>query len=39
MQLHWSAAIEGFAEVADEAIKRAAIDQTGRRVPKEPSWR
>src|SRR6516165_8955737 len=39
IQLHWSAAIEGFAEVADEAIKRAAIDQTGRRVPKEPSWR
>src|SRR6516165_9723317 len=39
LQLHWSAAVDGFAEVADEAIKRAAIDQTGRRVPKEPSWR
>ena len=24
LQLHWSAAVEGFAEVADEAIKRAA---------------
>jgi glycosyltransferase involved in cell wall biosynthesis len=28
LQLHWSAAVEGFAGVADEAIKR-----------KEPSWR
>jgi glycosyltransferase involved in cell wall biosynthesis len=28
LQLHWSAAVEGFAGVADEAVKR-----------KEPSWR
>ena len=35
LQLHWSAAVEGFAEVADEAIKRAAVRQTRR----EPSWR
>ncbi len=28
LKLHWSAAVEGFAEVTDEAIKR-----------KEPSWR
>jgi glycosyltransferase involved in cell wall biosynthesis len=36
LRLHWSAAIEGFAEVADEAVKRAAINQRGHR---EPSWR
>jgi glycosyltransferase involved in cell wall biosynthesis len=36
LRLHWSAAIEGFAEVADEAVKRAAISQRGQR---EPSWR
>ena len=24
LQLHWSAAVEGFADVADEAVKRAA---------------
>ena len=35
LQLHWSAAVEGFAEVADEAIKRAAVRQARR----EPSWR
>jgi glycosyltransferase involved in cell wall biosynthesis len=29
LQLHWSAAVEGFAEVADEAIKRGG----------KPSWR
>jgi glycosyltransferase involved in cell wall biosynthesis len=36
LQLHWSAAVEGFAEVADEAIKRVEIEQ-GRR--EEPAWR
>jgi hypothetical protein len=36
LQLHWSAAVEGFAEVADEAIKRVAIKQGRRR---EPAWR
>jgi glycosyltransferase involved in cell wall biosynthesis len=35
LQLHWSSAVEGFAEVADEAIKRAAAGVPG----KEPSWR
>jgi glycosyltransferase involved in cell wall biosynthesis len=30
LQLHWSAAVEGFEEVAEEAIKRAG---------REPSWR
>jgi glycosyltransferase involved in cell wall biosynthesis len=30
LQLHWSAAVEGFEDVAEEAIKRAG---------KEPSWR
>jgi glycosyltransferase involved in cell wall biosynthesis len=34
LELHWSAAVEGFAEVADEAIKHA-----GHRARKEPSWR
>ena len=34
LQLHWSAAVEGFAEVADEAIKRAAV----RPARREPSW-
>jgi len=34
LQLHWSAAVEGFAEVADEAIKHAR-----HRARKEPSWR
>jgi glycosyltransferase involved in cell wall biosynthesis len=37
LQLHWSSAVEGFAEVADEAIKRTA--QRARRARKEPSWR
>ena len=36
LQLHWSAAVEGFAEVADEAIKRVAIKQ---RRQEEPTWR
>ena len=35
LQLHWSAAVEGLAEVADEAVKRAAI----RPARREPSWR
>jgi glycosyltransferase involved in cell wall biosynthesis len=30
LQLHWSAAVEGFEDVAEEAIKRAV---------REPSWR
>ena len=30
LRLHWSAAVEGFAEVADEAIARAG-DYAGRR--------
>jgi glycosyltransferase involved in cell wall biosynthesis len=30
LQLHWSAAVEGFEDVAEEAIKRAG---------REPSWR
>jgi len=34
MQLHWSAAVEGFAEVADEAVKRK--EWTERQ---DPSWR
>ena len=29
LQLHWSAAVEGFADVADEAIKRG----------RTPAWR
>jgi glycosyltransferase involved in cell wall biosynthesis len=33
---HWSAAVAGFAEVADEAIKRAPIKH---RADREPSWR
>jgi nitroimidazol reductase NimA-like FMN-containing flavoprotein (pyridoxamine 5'-phosphate oxidase superfamily) len=37
LQLHWSSAVEGFAEVAGEAIKRAG--QPERRARKEPSWR
>ena len=37
LQLHWSAAVQGFAEVADEAIKRAG-DQPGRRGQRERSW-
>jgi glycosyltransferase involved in cell wall biosynthesis len=37
LELHWSAAVQGFAEVADEAIKRAAHRaETARR---ESSWR
>jgi glycosyltransferase involved in cell wall biosynthesis len=36
LQLHWSAAVEGFVEVADEAVKRVAI-KPGRR--REPAWR
>ena len=36
LQLHWSAAIEGFAAVADEAIKRAPVRQRARN---EASWR
>jgi len=35
LQLHWSAAVEGFEDVAEEAIKREAIKRAGR----EPSWR
>ena len=34
LRLHWSAAVEGFAEVAEEAVKRA-----GHRGRKEPSCR
>jgi glycosyltransferase involved in cell wall biosynthesis len=34
LRLHWSAAVEGFAGVADEAIKRG-----GRAARREPSWR
>jgi len=37
LQLHWSSAVEGFAEVADEAIKRNAPHAP--RARKEPSWR
>jgi glycosyltransferase involved in cell wall biosynthesis len=36
LEQHWSAAVAGFAEVADEAIKRAPIK---RRPAREPSWR
>jgi glycosyltransferase involved in cell wall biosynthesis len=36
LQQHWSAAVQGFAEVADEAIKRAAVRARDRR---ERSWR
>jgi glycosyltransferase involved in cell wall biosynthesis len=36
LQLHWSAAVEGFAEVAGEAIKRAPVQH---RAAREPSWR
>jgi glycosyltransferase involved in cell wall biosynthesis len=50
LQLHWSAAIEGFAEVAEEAIERGAGRGAGRgdrrgdrrgglRARKEPTWR
>jgi glycosyltransferase involved in cell wall biosynthesis len=43
LRLHWSAAVEGFAEVAGEAIKRSGR-RGGRRAGnqragKEPSWR
>ncbi len=38
LRLHWSAAVEGFAEVAEEAIKRGG-GRAGRRARKEPSWR
>jgi glycosyltransferase involved in cell wall biosynthesis len=34
LRLHWSAAVDGFAEVTEEAIKRG-----GRTARKEPSWR
>jgi glycosyltransferase involved in cell wall biosynthesis len=37
LQLHWSAAVEGFAEVADEAIKRGG--HRARKAQNEPSWR
>ena len=33
LQLHWSAAVEGFADVADEAIKRAAARPAALRGP------
>ncbi|HTX28618.1 MAG TPA: glycosyltransferase family 4 protein [Streptosporangiaceae bacterium] len=33
LQLHWSAAVEGFTEVAEEAVKRTAPER------KAPSWR
>jgi hypothetical protein len=36
LQQHWSAAVAGFAEVADEAIKRAPVKH---RAAREPSWR
>jgi len=36
LQLHWSAAVAGFAEVAGEAIKRA---PSKHRAAREPSWR
>jgi glycosyltransferase involved in cell wall biosynthesis len=43
LQLHWSAAVEDFAEVAEEAVKRATersvIKHGGRRARREPSWR
>jgi glycosyltransferase involved in cell wall biosynthesis len=50
LRLHWSAAIEGFAEVAEEAIERGAgagdrrgdrggDRRGGLRARKEPSWR
>jgi glycosyltransferase involved in cell wall biosynthesis len=46
LRLHWSAAIEGFAEVAEEAIERGASQGAGRgdrrgglRARKEPTWR
>ena len=44
LQLHWSAAVEGFADVADEAVKRAAARSRGdrargHRAGREPSWR
>jgi nitroimidazol reductase NimA-like FMN-containing flavoprotein (pyridoxamine 5'-phosphate oxidase superfamily) len=41
LQLHWSAAVEGFTEVADEAVKRAAVKHRGRagKARREPSWR
>ncbi|MGH3193217.1 MAG: glycosyltransferase family 4 protein [Streptosporangiaceae bacterium] len=42
LRLHWSAAIEGFAEVAEEAIERGASGgyrRGGLRARKEPPWR
>jgi glycosyltransferase involved in cell wall biosynthesis len=43
LRLHWSAAVEGFAEVAVEAIKRSGRPAGRRagnqRAGKEPSWR
>ncbi len=50
LRLHWSAAIEGFAEVAEEAIERGASRgadrgdrrgdrRGGLRARKEPTWR
>jgi glycosyltransferase involved in cell wall biosynthesis len=38
LQLHWSAAVEGFASVADEAIKRAAA-RPAVRPDRGASWR
>jgi len=42
LRLHWSAAIEGFAAVAEEAIERGTgrgARRGGLRARKEPSWR
>jgi glycosyltransferase involved in cell wall biosynthesis len=43
LRLHWSAAVEGFAEVAGEAIKRSGrrggLRAGNQRAGKEPSWR
>jgi glycosyltransferase involved in cell wall biosynthesis len=38
LRLHWSAAVEGFADVAEEAIKRAG-HRGGRPGREETSWR
>jgi glycosyltransferase involved in cell wall biosynthesis len=38
LQLHWSAAVEGFTEVAEEAVKRTAPQRTASKR-KAPSWR
>jgi len=40
LQLHWSAAVQGFAEVADEAIKRGGPGaRKAGRTRRESAWR